>query len=205
MWDFLNSATAVGTLRWVMIVLTGLTGTAASFLEWRYERLSERTKETLEESQKTTQQELNITRAQLEETSKRASILEEKAKPRHLTETQKTTLRAELKNCPKGKVVLAFSKMDSEAFDYAHEVGQVLSDAGFEVTDWPGPLLLSFQRTGQYLIIRSQTSPPIQAGGIQACFKAAGLSLDGLVDPEFYNTANQKIPDGAIIILTAQK
>jgi len=103
-----------------------------------------------------------------------ASSLQRAMQPRHLSSEQRLALLARLKTAPKGTITLMAIKMDNEATAFANEVGAMLRDAGFTVTPYSGPLILSMS-PGIWLSVHSVDNPPLHAHPLQEAFRAVGM------------------------------
>jgi hypothetical protein len=71
--------------------------------------------------------------------------------------------------------------MDTEATDFAEEIGQCLSDAGFDVQRYSGPLLLRMA-PGVWIGIRSLKEQPKCAGCVQRALQNVGIDCVALLD-----------------------
>jgi hypothetical protein len=125
--------------------------------------------------------------------------LEEKLRPRSISEEERRQLLATLKSEAKGRVFVIPKTFDEEAEEYASQISNVLQEAGYTIEPWTNQRPFSFGRSGVFIWVKDFAKPPPHAGGIQHAFKEIGITLDG------YGDANL-VPDmESVIIAVAVK
>lgn len=147
--------------------------------------MNEQVKKIAEKSKQVEAYQQKLTDAeQTAKTAQQLAIqLEEKQKPRHLTEQQHHELKLFLKDSPKCKITLTAPKIDGEATTYAAEIGAELSAAGFAVVNYSGPLLLR-TTPGLWLAVNSNEIQPQSAWYIYTAFQKANVPCDVYTDPK---------------------
>ena len=145
-------------------------------------------KANAEKDEKTRQQEQRLAEINFrveEEGRKRAEAeralleLQERMRPRNLTEKQKTKLADSLKSIPRGKITFAAILSDQEARNFATKLGEIFTKAGwsvhFEEVAYEKPmtgLQIVFQNTGDQ-----------SATILYRLFESSGIEALGLVQP----------------------
>src|SRR4051812_29642322 len=117
--------------KWLLAIL-GVTFICAwLFHHWLAGRISTLQQRDADQRIKASQTELEVAH------SKSAELTAELAKftaPRKLTAEQIAALRKCLTNGPRGKVVMAWLKVENDAQSYAEEIAQLLTETGFEIS-----------------------------------------------------------------------
>jgi hypothetical protein len=120
--------------------------------------------------------------------------------PRRLTDEQIASLLKCLLDGPRGKVVMASLKVESDAEEYAAQIAKLLTDTGFDVTTTK-TVWLQLAVKGMYLCARDASSAPMHAVHIQRCFQSAGLRLRAHEDKKMYS--DMAVPEDAIIFVVS--
>ena len=160
-----------------------------------------------------TQQELRASRTELartkavttELTAKTNELSEELSRfvaPRALPQDQIDALRKCLADGPRGSVVIASLKTESDAETYAAQISNILSETGFTVTP-SSTVWLQLPVKGLYLCARDVANAPLHAVHIQRCFQTAGIRLRAHEDRKMYSDMN--IPEDAIIFVVGAR
>ena len=105
--------------------------------------------------------------------------LEEKLRPRNITQEERQKLLGLLANGPKGRVFVVPKTFDEEAEEYAAQIKTVLKDSGYAVEEWKRRRPFSFGRSGAFMWVKDFSNPPVHAAHIQHAFKEIGVTLDG--------------------------
>jgi F0F1-type ATP synthase membrane subunit b/b' len=105
--------------------------------------------------------------------------------PRHITPEQAAKIINRLTPVQKGAVSVAPAFIDStDAKDFAAQISEVLTKAGFNLVKAPKDVL-SYSVPGVFLIVRDIQHAPSYAAEIQNAFKdEAGILLSGVSQPE---------------------
>jgi hypothetical protein len=116
--------------------------------------------------------------------------------PRSLSDDQIESLKKCLTDGPRGPVVIAALKAESDAEPYAGQISKLLTDSGFEVTS-SKTVWLQLPVKGLYLCARDVANAPLHAVHIQRCFQTVGIRLRAHEDKKMY--ADMNVPEDAII------
>lgn len=195
--------------KWTLIVC-GLVFVILMILnQWAHSRIA-----TLkEEEARQTQQQLRASRTELaqtkamttELTAKTNELSEELSRftaPRTLPQDQIDALRKCLRDGPRGPVVIASLKTESDAEAYAAQISNILSESGFTVTP-SSTVWLQLPVKGLYLCARDVANAPLHAVHIQRCFQTAGIRLRAHEDPKMYG--DMTVPEDAIIFVVGAR
>ncbi len=120
--------------------------------------------------------------------------LEEKLRPRNITQEGRQTLLTLLRTGPKGRVLVVPKVFDEEAEAYAAAISGVLRDAGYTIEAWKGQRPLSFGTSGGFMWVKDFSKPPPHAVGIQHAFKEIGITLGGYANSEI-------VPDAEVVFI----
>ena len=188
--------------KWILAVGGIIFACVAIVNQWLTARLT-----TLQRQEKArAEQQLKASEAELEqtkaETAEVASQLERFIGPRRLTDEQISSLRKSLPNGPRGKVVMTFLSVESDAQEYAEQVSQILTEAGFDVTTSKSRWL-KLPVDGIFLCARDTANAPHHAVHIQLCFQAAGLRLRAHQNEKMF--ADMGVRDDAIIFVVGNR
>jgi hypothetical protein len=155
----------------------------------------------MEEQQRDTRQaerevelrgQLRATELKLQDSTKKVTALEEQARPRALTDSQRNQLVVFLRDKPKGRVVIKASATAPDARGYAEEIRDVLAHEGWTVridnAIFAGP-----NSGGVWITVKDLNKAPTTAGLLQNALKAVGIDARGqhdqgmdTVDNEFW-------------------
>lgn len=125
--------------------------------------------------------------------------IDKKLRPRSLIPEQQTHLIASLASAAeKPLIVVLASFLDTEATDYAEQVANVFTKAGFKVhrpTGMAPDSILAGEPPGIHIAVRDATKPQPQAAYIQRCFLNEGIQMMGLSsgDPNYATNSIQII------------
>jgi hypothetical protein len=130
-------------------------------------------------------------------TSVAEASLENRLKPRTVTETQRATLVERLKSSPKkGMIHLQASILDAEATRYARRIEDILTNAGFEI-DYPrgssAQASLVVGPPGIHLVVKDERDYPRWVAYVQHCFISSGIDLQGLVAADPSSESNRVV------------
>jgi hypothetical protein len=188
--------------KWILGIFGIIFACVALVNQWltaRINTLQQQGKTLAEQELKASEAELDLTRAKAAEV---ASELARYTAPRRLTDEQIASLRKSLPNGPRGKVVMAFLTVESDAQQYAEQIAQLLTETGFEVSmskkSW-----LHFAVGDIFLCARDTSYAPAHAVHIQLCFQAAGLRLRAHQDEKMYSEMG--VHDDAIIFVVSNR
>jgi hypothetical protein len=193
---------ALTASKWLLGVFGVILACVAIVNQWltgRIATLQRQEKARAEQQLKASEDELDLTRAKAAEV---AGELARYTAPRRLTDEQIALLRESLRNGPRGKVVMAFLSVESDAQQYAEQIAQLLTETGFDVSmskkSW-----LHFAVGDIFLCARDTTYAPAHAVHIQLCFQAAGLRLRAHQDEKMYS--DMGVHDDAIIFVVSNR
>jgi len=118
---------------------------------------------------------------------KRAEAVEAKTKPRQITADQKKQLLDLLVKGPKGPASVRSDFFDVEASQYAHQLSDVLKEAGFEIqeykqtsSDGKGGVTLTIGQAGVFILAKDISNVPAHAASVQSCFSQVGITMPGM-------------------------
>ncbi len=186
--------------RWILGIVGVIFVCVAVVNQWlatRISHLQEDERATVQQRFRSSQAALSAARARATEAS---SELSRFTAPRQLTDEQIASLRKCLPNGPRGKVVVAWLKVESDAEQYAAQIAKVLTETGFQVT-MAKTVWLQLAVKGIYLCARDPAYAPLHAVHIQRCFQSAGLRLRAHEDKKMYS--DMDVPDDAIIFVVS--
>ena len=188
--------------KWVLAILGIIFACVTMVNQWLTARIN-----TLQKQEKTlAEQRLKASEAALDQTRAKAaevsSELSRYTAPRRLTDAQIASLRKSLRNGPRGKVVMAFLSVESDAQQYAEQIAKLLTETGFDVS-MSKKLWLHFAVGDIFLCARDTTYAPAHAVHIQLCFQAAGLRLRAHQDEKMYS--DMGVPDDAVIFVVSNR
>ena len=202
-----NSIEALRTLSHALIWAAGLLAILAAmatglryYVDRRVSDLATAAR-VMEEQQRDTRQaerevelrgQLRATELKLQDSTKKVTALEEQARPRALTDSQRNQLVVFLRDKPKGRVVIKASATAPDARGYAEEVRDVLAQEGWTVridnAIFAGP-----NSGGVWITDKDPNKAPTTAGLLQNALKAVGIDARGrhdqgmdTVDNEFW-------------------
>ena len=195
--------------KWTLIVCGVLFVVLVILNQWAQGRISAlKDEEALQAQQqlRASRNELARTKAMTTElTAKTNELSEELSRfvaPRALPQEQLAALRICLRDGPRGPVVIASLKTESDAEAYAAQISNILSETGFTVTP-SSTVWLQLPVKGLYLCARDVANAPLHAVHIQRCFQTAGIRLRAHEDPKMYSDMN--IPEDAIILVVGAR
>jgi hypothetical protein len=144
------------------------------------------------------EQEANRQRdAQIAEANRRAEQAKEaqnrateQAAPRHLTEKQKEQMAAFLSAQPTGTFTIAANVTVSDARAYADEIAQLFRRLGWtvQVND---ALITGTNTAGVWITVKDASEAPTAAVILQRAFAAAGIAVQGRLDPSLPSGRNE--------------
>ncbi len=193
---------ALTVSKWILGIFGIIFACVALVNQWltaRINTLQQQGKTRAEQELKASEAELDLTRAKAAEV---ASELARYTAPRRLTDEQIASLRKSLRNGPRGKVVMAFLSVESDAQQYAEQIAQLLTETGFDVS-MSKKLWLHFAVGDIFLCARDTSFAPAHAVHIQLCFQAAGLRLRAHQDEKMYS--DMGVDDDAIIFVVSNR
>jgi hypothetical protein len=193
---------ALTVSKWILGIFGIILVCVAIVNQWltaRINTLQQQEKALAEQRLKASDAELDQTRAKAAEV---ASELARYTAPRRLTDEQIALLRKSLPNGPRGKVVMAFLSVESDAQQYAEQIAQLLTETGFDVS-MSKKLWLHFAVGDIFLCARDTSYAPAHAVHIQLCFQAAGLRVRAHQDEKMYS--DMGVPDDAIIFVVSNR
>lgn len=188
-------------LMWVAVVFAIVVAMATGFRYYVDRRVGElaAAARTIEERKKDATQaereaelhaQLQTTEIKLQESTKKLTALEEQARPRVLTDTQRGQLITFLQGKLKGRVVIKAGVTAPDARAYAEELRGVLVQEGWTVridnAMFAGP-----NTVGVWITVKDADKAPIAAGLLQNALKAAGIDARGQHDPDMNTTDNE--------------
>jgi len=110
--------------------------------------------------------------------------LEGKQKPRTITSEQQTNLIACLSRAPqKGKINIFASVIDAEALDFALQICDVLTKAGFDAhcpTGFAPDAMISIGPPGTSIVVKDVKMPSPQGAYLQRCFMSVGIEIPAI-------------------------
>jgi hypothetical protein len=159
-----------------------------------------------EEEAERAQQALRASRTELLRTKAKTNELNEELSrfvaPRSLPDDQLDALRKCLGDGPRGPVVMASLKSETDAEPYSTQIAKLLKDAGFEVTI-SKTVWLQLPVKGLYLAAPDVANAPLHAVHIQRCFQTAGVRVRAHEDKKMYT--DMGVPDTAIIFVVGAR
>jgi hypothetical protein len=200
--DQLNRALTAS--KWLLVIFGVVLACAGILNQWLSDRIA-----TLQREEKIKAQErLNASEEELKRTKAKtvevASQLARFSTPRRLTNEQVESLRASLPSGPRGKVVVTFLSVETDAEKFSDQIASLLTECGFEVIR-PRKLWLQMALDGIYLVARDTSNAPAHAVHMQNCFKAAGVELPAMQDPRVFSEFAEPIPDDAVILAVSNR
>jgi Na+-transporting NADH:ubiquinone oxidoreductase subunit NqrC len=188
--------------KWTLIICGIILLAFALINQWAVARLS-----SLQEQQKrSAEQQLRASRAELlrnkAKTDELSAELSRFVAPRSIAQDQIEALRKCLSDGPRGPVIMASLKTESDAEAYAAEISKVLTASGYDVT-MSNTVWLQLPVKGLYLCARDVANAPLHAVHIQRCFQTAGIRLRAHEDKKMY--ADMNAPDEAIIFVVGAR
>jgi hypothetical protein len=188
--------------KWVLVVCLILLVVFGILNQWVASRMS-----VLEEEEKErAQQLLQASRNELARVKTKTTELNEELSrfvaPRAIPADQLEALRKCLRDGPRGPVLMAALKTESDAEAYAAQISKLLTDAGFTVTN-SSTVWLQLPVKGLYLCARDVANAPVHAVHIQRCFQTAGIRLRGHEDRKMYT--DMSVPENAIIFVVGAR
>ena len=188
--------------KWVLIVCGVIFVLFAIVNQWLVARISALNEEEKEEAR----QQLRLSRTELSKTKAKTNELSAELSrfvaPRSLPDEQTEALRKCLSDGPRGPVVMASLKAESDAEAYAAQISKVLTDSGYQVTQ-SNTVWLQLPVKGLYLCARDVANAPLHAVHIQRCFQTAGIRLRAHEDKKMYTDMN--VPEDAIIFVVGAR
>lgn len=153
-----------------------------------------------------TEQQLRASRTELARTRAKTNELSEELSrfvaPRAIPEDQADALRKCLADGPRGSVMIAALKTESDAEAYANQIAKVLTDAGYRVS-FSNTVWLQLPVKGLYLCARDVSNAPLHAVHIQRCFQTVGIRLRAHEDKKMYT--DMAVPEDAIIFVVGAR
>ena len=188
--------------KWTLIVCGVVFALLLVLNQWVQGRISA----LREDESRQTQQQLRASRTELSRTKAKTTELNAELSrfvaPRTLPEEQLKALRSCLADGPRGSVVMAALKTESDAEAYAGQIASVLTESGFTVTN-SSTVWLQLPVKGLYLCARDVANAPLHAVHIQRCFQTAGVRLRAHEDQKMYS--DMSVPEEAIILVVGAR
>jgi hypothetical protein len=188
--------------KWVLLVCAVILIVFGIINQWvaaRISNLDREEKARAQEQLRASRTELSRTKAK---TSELTAELSRFIAPRSMSGEQVASLKKCLADGPKGKVVMAALKTETDAEPYAIQIAEILIDAGFDVST-AKTVWLQLPVKGLYLCARDVANAPVHAVHIQRCFQTAGLRLRAHEDKKMY--ADMDVPEDAIIFVVGAR
>lgn len=106
--------------------------------------------------------------------------LEEKVKPRTISEHQKAVIKQHLTNAPRNKVFVVTDWMNGESKQFGACIASLLAACGFPVSDMPqsDDKPLSFTKLGAFWVIKNGAKQPLHLRPLHDAFLAAGFQFE---------------------------
>jgi hypothetical protein len=153
-----------------------------------------------------TQQQLRASKTELLKTKAKANELDAELSrfvaPRSLPDDQIELLKKCLADGPRGPVVMAALKSETDADAYAAQISKLLTESGYAVTN-SNTVWLQLPVKGLYLCARDVANAPLHAVHIQRCFQTAGVRLRAHEDKKMY--ADMAVPEDGIIFVVGAR
>jgi hypothetical protein len=188
--------------KWALIVCGVLLLIFVIFNQW----LSSRVSALRDEETKQTQQQLRASRTELVRTKAKSNELSAELSryvaPRTIPEDQFEILKKCLSDGPRGPVVIASLKSETDADAYAAQISKLLTESGYDVTN-SNTVWLQLPVKGLYLCARDVANAPLHAVHIQRCFQTAGVRLRAHEDKKMY--ADMSVPENGIILVVGAR
>ena len=188
--------------KWALVVCLVLLVVFGILNQWVASRMSV----LQEEEKERAQQLLQASRNELARVKTKTTELNEELSrfvaPRTIPEDQLEPLRKCLSDGPRGPVVMAALKTESDAEAYAAQISKVLTDAGFIVSN-SSTVWLQLPVKGLYLCARDVANAPVHAVHIQRCFQTSGIRLRAHEDHKMYT--DMSVPENAIIFVVGAR
>ncbi len=104
--------------------------------------------------------------------------LEERVKPRSLSDAQEKIISEMLVSAPRGPVFVVPKWLDPEAEFFGKQIEGLLKNLGFSIIQMTGDNKpLSYEKLGTFLVIRDKNNQPPHLKPIYEAFRAAGIEL----------------------------
>jgi hypothetical protein len=188
--------------KWALLVCGFLLVAFLFFNQW----LSSRVSALRDEENKQAQQQLRASRAELSRTKAKTNELSAELSryvaPRSIPEDQAEALKKCLSDGPRGPVVIASLKTETDADAYAAQISKLLTDTGYDVTT-SNTVWLQLPVKGLYLCARDVANAPLHAVHIQRCFQTAGIRLRAHEDKKMY--ADMSVPENGVIFVVGAR
>jgi hypothetical protein len=153
-----------------------------------------------------TQQQLRASKTELLKTKAKTNELNAELSrfvaPRSLPDDQIEVLKKCLSDGPRGPVVIAALKSETDADAYAEQISKLLTDSGYDVT-MSNTVWLQLPVKGLYLCARDVASAPLHAVHIQKCFQTSGIRLRAHEDKKMYS--DMAVPEDGIIFVVGAR
>lgn len=107
--------------------------------------------------------------------------LQERVKDRQITPEKRARILELLSNNPKGTTTISFAANDTEAFNFAKQLAEVLAAAGWHVT-LGNPSIESTSVGGVGIFVHGEHNPPAVA--LQRALGEVGFPAAGFLNPE---------------------
>jgi hypothetical protein len=108
--------------------------------------------------------------------------LQEKIKPRRLTEEQRTRLLELFRANPKGAIGITAVTGDAESIAFGRELAEVLAEAGWQV-NFNDVLTFGGTPVGVFIVLRSKENVPVRAIILQKALEQVGISAPAELNP----------------------
>jgi hypothetical protein len=163
-------------LGWWFMALSGLWGGVAALVE---------TGET-DKAMKALRTETQLARDDAKAARYETDALKERQKFRTITAEQKDIFLREVKDAPKGKVVVAIGLQDADVLQLVKELKSLLFKAGYEDGSNGGTTFVPDGASNEGLVIQvwSATAPPRHAQPIQRALGMIGMEAPALAKPD---------------------
>jgi hypothetical protein len=193
---------ALTASKWLLVVCGIIFVCVAMVNQWLTGRIA-----TLQREEKTqAQQRLKKPDVELQPTNKKnaeaAARLAPSTVPRRLSDEQIASLRKSLPTGPRGKVVITYLSVESDAQKYAEQIAHLLTETGFDVS-MSKNVWLQLSVGGIFLCARNTSNAPAHAVHIQLCFQATGLRLRAHQNEKMYS--DMSVPNDAIIFVVSYR
>ncbi len=135
------------------------------------------TRAELDETRKKAAETESAIKLELDKAHKKAEEIEARQAPRRLTSVQRRQLVVLLSGKSGSLVKIQATANNAEAMQYAMDLGHALQDAGWKVEGVGSVTILGDNPIGLFIYIKDQKSPPAGAQVLLESFRKAGLDV----------------------------
>ena len=113
-----------------------------------------------------------------------------------------SVLTACLQEGPKGKIIITFLSVESDAKPLAVSILQILQHSGFNAS-LSDRIWVNFIYDGLFICVNSKDSPPLHAQSILDSFNDAGISVQSVESPNMFKKLSA--PEDSIVFVLGKK